>query len=588
MILVLKNTSFLKFGSTTLSFPHGLGRASSLKLLIFLGAAFLFGSWSWAQSSKDSQPSLKGKTPFKVAILPVTIHSPENLGYMQEGLVDMLTSRVELQGRVEVLEKSAVKKVLAQNPGEIDTEQARKIGQQLEADFVVYGSLTKLGDSASLDLKLVEVKEEKSGSSIFVQSRKMEEIITRVDDLARKVDEKILGYPLTPPVEQAAVAEKPAEAPRSMAMIPVPPAATPAPPSATPTPPPGFRPMTPARPERAAIAGEIWQSNPFPFTVKGMAIADFDGDGRNELALIDDQNLWIYRWENEFKLLKKLSGKRGVEYLAVDAGDINKDGKARIFVTSIEGDRTGYGQRKLNSFVVAYKDGDYRVVASDLEWYLSVVNWGERGAVLLGQKKGLQTSFEGPIYEMGWNGKGYKDVRKIQPSKVFSLYGFTPFVHEGKTFYAFIDSNLQLTVLDPRGSTIWRSGTAYGSDNSFRVKPMPSSGPGYDLGDEMAHVNVRLIARGNEILILRNISFLGNFLKRQQSFSGGEVQALRWNGAMMTETWRSPEISGYLADFQVQNLDGAPGTQLVVAVILAKESIFSGAGNSALLVSRMQ
>jgi TolB-like protein len=531
---------------------------------------------------------LKGKTPFKVAILGLTIHSPENLGYMQEGLVDMLTSRVELQGRVEVLEKSAVKKVLADNPGEIDTEQARKIGQQLEADFVVYGSLTKLGDSASLDLKLVEVKEEKPGSSIFVQSRKMEEIITRVDDLARKVDEKILGYSLTPPVEQAAIAEKPAEAPRSMAMIPVPPAATPAAPSAAPTPPPGFRPMTPARTDRGAMASEIWQSNPFSLKVKGMAIADFDGDGRNEVALIDDQNLWIYRWENEFKLLKKLSGKGSVEYLAVDAGDINKDGKARIFVTNMEGDRTGYGNRKLSSFVVAYKDGDYRVAASDLEWYLSVVNWGERGAVLLGQKKGLRTGFEGPIYEMGWNGKGYKDIRKIQPSKVFSLYGFTPFVHEGKTFYAFIDSDLRLKVLDQRGSTIWRSRTDYGSDNSFRVKPMPTSGPGYDTGEEMAHVNVRVIARGNEVLILRNISILGNFLKRQQSFSGGEVQALSWNGAMMTETWKSPEISGYLADFQVQNLDGAPGTQLVVAVILASESIFSGAGNSALLVSRMQ
>ena len=545
-------------------------------------------SWGWAQSSKDPEASLKGKTPLKVAILGVTIHSPENLEYMQEGLVDMLTSRVELQGRVEVLEKSAVKKALAQNPGEIDTEQARKIGQQLDADFVVYGSLTKLGDSASLDLRLVEVKEEKPGSSVFVQSKKMEEVISRVDELARKVDEKILGYPLAPPAEQAAIAEKPAEAPKSMAMIPVPPAATPAPPSATPTPPPGFRPMIPAKPERGPMTNEIWQSNPFPFAAKGMAIADFDGDGRNELALIDDQNLWIYRWENEFKLLKKLSGKRGVEYLTVDAGDINKDGKARIFVTSIEGDRTGYSQRKLNSFVVAYKDGDYRVAASDLDWYLSVVNWGERGAVLVGQKKGLQTTFEGPVYEMGWNGKGYKDVRKIQPSRVFSLYGFTPFVFEGKTFYAFIDSNLRLTVLDPKGNTIWRGGTDYGSDNSFRVKPMPSSGPGYDNGDEMARVNVRVIARGTEIIILRNIAILGNFLKRQQAFSGGEVQALSWNGAMFVETWRSPEISGYLADFQVQSLDGAPGTQLVVAVIYDKEALLSGAGNSALLVSRLQ
>jgi len=61
-----------------------------------------------------------------------------------------------------------------------------------------------------------------------------------------------------------------------------------------------------------------------------------------------------------------------------------------------------------------------------------------------------------------------------------------------------------------------------------------------------------------------------------------------WNGAMLMEPWRSPEIPGYLADFQVQNLDSAPGTQLVVAVILASESILSGGSGSALMVSRRQ
>jgi hypothetical protein len=441
-------------------------------------------------------------------------------------------------------------------------------------------------------LKVVEVKDEKSGSSLFVQSKKMEEVVGRVDDLARKVDEKILGYALTPPVEQAAVAPKPAEAPRSMAMIPAPPAgapappaASPVPPAASPAPPPSFKPMTPAKSERGAITSGFWQSTPFSFKIIGIAIADFDGDGRNEIALIDGQNLWIYRWENEFKLLKKLSGKGADQYLAVDAADINKDGKAQIFVTNLEGDQTAFSQRKLSSFVVAYKDGDYKIVASNLNWYLRVVDWGERGAVLLGQQKGRKTDFEGPIYEMGWKGKGYKDIRKIEASKVPNLYGFTPFVHEGKTFYAFIDTDLRLKVLNAKGGIVWRSGTSYGSDNAFQIKPLPTV---EDLGDEFGCVNVRMIIRGSEIFILRNISPVGNLFKRLATFSGGEVQALGWNGTMFMETWKSPEISGYLADFQIQNLDGAPGSELIVAVNLPKESLLSGGSLSALMVSRMQ
>ncbi|HSR13050.1 MAG TPA: hypothetical protein VLS90_16510, partial [Thermodesulfobacteriota bacterium] len=144
-----------------------------------------------------------------MAILPVEIHSPEDNAFIQHGLMDMLNSRVELRGRVEVLEKSAVRKALSQAQGEMDSEKARKIGESLDADYVVYGSLTKLGDSASLDLKVLPVKEDKPASSVFVQSKKMEEIISRVDDLARMIDEKVLGYSIAPPV---AVAQRPPEA----------------------------------------------------------------------------------------------------------------------------------------------------------------------------------------------------------------------------------------------------------------------------------------------------------------------------------------------------------------------------------------
>jgi TolB-like protein len=510
-----------------------------------------------------------------VAILPVAIHSPENLDYMQAALMDMLTSRMELEGRISVLEKGAVKKALSQDSGEIDSESARKLGETLGADYVVFGSLTKLGDSSSLDLKIVEVKGEKPGSSVYIQARKMEEVIAQVDVLARKIDEKILGYPLSPPpAERPAVAEKPSEGAKPMAAIP--------------PPPPGLRPMTPARPDRGVSPTGFWQSTPFPFRIVGMAMGDLDGDGRNEVVLIDERNLWIYRWENEFKLIKKLSGGRMNQYLAVDTGDIDKDGKAEIFVTSLEGDATESSPRKLSSFVVAFREGDYRVTAKNLPWYLRVVGWGEKGAVLLGQKRGYNVPYEAGIYEMGWDGKGYKDVRKIEASKVFSLYGFTPFFHEGKTFYAFIDSDFRLKVLDPKGSLIWRSQAAYGSDVSFQAKPLPTGYSGYYEGDDVAFVNVRVIARGNELFMLRNISPLGQFFKKQTYYTGGEVQSLAWSGAMFMETWRSAEVPGYMVDFQNQDLDGAPGMELVVAVNLPRESVLSGQSGSALMIGRFQ
>lgn len=551
------------------------GRKGSLKIFIFFAAGVLFLPWALAQAPNAPQVPARGKGPFKVAILPVTIHSPEDLDYMQAGLTDMLTSRVELEGRISVLEKGAVKKALSQTSGEIDSETARKLGETLGADYVVYGSLTKLGDSSSLDLKVLNVKGEKPGSSVYIQTRKMDEVIARLDLMARKIDEKILGYPLSPPpAERPAVAEKPSEGPKPRAAIPAPP--------------PALSPMTPARPERGVSPTGFWKSTPFPFRMVGMAMGDLDGDGRNEVVLIDKRNLWIYRWENEFKLIQKLSGGKWNQYLSVDVADINKDGKAEIFVTSLVGDETESSPRKLSSFVVAFEDGAYRVTARNLEWYLRVVDWGKKGPVLLGQRRGYETPYEPVIYEMGWDGKGYKKVRKIEASKVFSVYGFAPFFDGGKTFYAFIDSNFRLKVLDSKGSMVWTSQADYGSDISFRTKPLPTGVSTFYEGDDISFVNVRVISRGNELLILRNHSPLGHFFKRQTYYTGGEIESLVWSGAMFMETWKSVEIPGTVVDFQNQNLDGAPGRELVVAVNLPRESIFSGQAGSALMIGRLQ
>ncbi|MGC8811237.1 MAG: FG-GAP-like repeat-containing protein [bacterium] len=528
-----------------------------MKILIFLiGVIALFPGQVIPQ-----QKEAKEKNPYKVAILPVVIHSPENLDYMKAGLLDMLSSRIELEGKISVVEKSQVKKAMSQISGEIDTENAKKIGEMLGVDYVVFGSLTKLGDSASLDLKLLKVKEEKMPSPVYVQAKKMEEIVARVDELALNINEKILGYSLKP-----VMAEKPAPIAKEkeLAAIPIP---APAP--------------KPQVPVRSTAGGEFWQSQSFPFQIKGIAVDDFDGDGRNEVALIDERNLYIYRWETgEFKQLWKFNGRTGDKYLAVDAADIDKDGKAEIFVTNIQTDR-------LASFVVAFKDGAYRKVASDLDWFLRVVEWGEKGKILLGQGKGQQTAWEGPIYELGWKGKEIKELGRAQVPNGLPIYSFVPFSHDNKTDFVFLDADFRMKIMDSRGKVIWKSREIYGSENLIQVKSL-ATGTGPDKGDEFAFVNVRLISRGKEIIVIRNISPIGDFFKRQKYFNKGEVLSLIWTGAMFMESWKTKEISGYLADFQIQDLDGDQKKELIVAVNLPRESILSLEKNSVLLLTRWE
>jgi hypothetical protein len=476
----------------------------------------------------------------------------------------MFSSRVELEGRVSVLERSAVKKALSQFSGEIDSEAAQKLGETLGADFVVFGSLTKLGDTASLDLKVLEVKGGKPPSSVYVQAKKLEEIIGQVDMLARRVDEKILGYPLTPLV--APVAEKPVEKAKEVAAIPV----LVAPPS-------GPKPSVPAPSVPMTVGGQQWRSQSIPFKVVGMDIGDVDGDGRNEVILIEERKLWIYRWDGELKVIKTIEGEKFDRYLAVDVVDARKNGRAEIFVTNFQKDR-------LSSLVVAHSDGDFKVVSSGLDWFFRAVGWGEKGKVLFSQKMGTDEGFSGPIYEFGWDGKKYKDLGKAKIPKGINLYGFTPFSHDGKTDFVYIDSDFTLKMVDEKGKVVWRTREEYASDNRFQFKAINVYA---NTPDEFAFVNVRVIAKGEEIFIIRNISAIGQIFARAQYYTKGEVKRLAWTGAMFMETWRSQEIPGYLADFQYQERKQDQAKELIVAVNLPKESILSTEGSSALMVGRL-
>ena len=103
--------------------------------------------------------------------------------------------------------------------------------------------------------------------------------------------------------------------------------------------------------------------------------------------------------------------------------------------------------------------------------------------------------------------------------------------------------------------------------------------------DESAFINVRVIAKGEDIFIIRNISAIGQLFARAKYYNKGEVKRLTWNGAMFMESWRSQEISGYLADFQYQERKQDQAKELIVAVNLPKESILSTDSSSTLMVS---
>ena len=98
-----------------------------------------------AFSSLFISPALADEKAKRVLILPLTIHSEKDLTFLNKGIMEMMAARIGRSANVIREDAPA--------PGSDPVQ----MGSDLNADYVVTGSLTVFGNSASTDAALTAV-----------------------------------------------------------------------------------------------------------------------------------------------------------------------------------------------------------------------------------------------------------------------------------------------------------------------------------------------------------------------------------------------------------------------------------------------
>lgn len=127
----------------------------------------------------------------KVGVAPFIINSQEQLTYLSEGIQEMIMNHL-LQRGVLVATLAEMQPMFPRGL-KTDETRAREIGRTLGVDYVVLGSLTKIGDHSSLDARVVNVSGTKETASVFVESRGIENINAAAEELAIGVTENVSG-----------------------------------------------------------------------------------------------------------------------------------------------------------------------------------------------------------------------------------------------------------------------------------------------------------------------------------------------------------------------------------------------------------
>ncbi len=131
----------------------------------------------------------RGEERHTVAILPVVVHARDDQAYLREGLADMLASRLGQQPGIGVVRVNDPAKAT------LDPAVARAAGQALGAQWVLFGSFTRFGEGASLDVQCLSVAApgDPGPRSIFVQSGQIADLIPQLDGVAERVAAHVLG-----------------------------------------------------------------------------------------------------------------------------------------------------------------------------------------------------------------------------------------------------------------------------------------------------------------------------------------------------------------------------------------------------------
>jgi TolB-like protein len=522
--------------------------------------------------------------PVKVAILPFNMHTPPQLIYLQDGIRDMLTSRLGWEGKVQVLDRTTIDQATRGIKSDLSMDDALRIGRSLKADYVVFGSLTGIGQAISIDAKMASLSGKGEPLNFSSQTKTMDEVVPQINLFAQEINQKVFARP-GEKVQTAAAEEESASTRNPELLIP----STMLPGEKISYLNPNFVEVTP---DGSLRQPGLWRSQNINAGIVGMDVGDLNGDGRMEVVGVTKNKVIVYRKEGQaLRPLGTYSGASVDHFLSVTVLDIDRDGRAEIFVSNlrqgvgrprpdeIQQNEPGYGREMVASLVLRFIDPKFEVVSEKVPYFLNGVEFPKRERVLLGQQKGgsSEGAFQSEIYEMQLRGGTLSPLVRVNLPGRCNVFNFAraDINNDGAEETILIDNSNRLLILNAIGDQMWKSDRAFGStSNVFEGKVTDLR---FNDVDYYAIPSPILVTDLNgdgipEIVVTRAPSTVNLFLPQGLKFyDKGEIISLSWDQMGLIENWKTREVNGMITSIRIADLNKDGNKQLVASLVLAKD-----------------
>ncbi|KPJ99646.1 MAG: hypothetical protein AMJ60_04375 [Desulfobacterales bacterium SG8_35] len=537
-----------------------------------------------------------------VAVMPFEMHAPSSMAYLQDGLRDMLASRLAANGGAVIIEHGRVESLL-QEPGKpLQQKDAVELARQLGADYIVTGSLTSLGGSMSLDARVIASDESFEPLNFYAAAAQENEVISAINQLSWDIAAKILGAvaPAARAPAKAAPSSAPAAEDDAMAAF------------KTEHPDKVYKNKIPAQatglvspiitPREGGAMQGFTKTQNLDFMLRGMDVGDIDGDGQFDLVMADRQKVSVYHLQNN-----RLVEFGSVEMPArskihvVSLGDLDNNGRAEIYISAAD-------DYNPHSWAYEWDSSRLDMVLEDIPWYIRVLDIPGEGPVLAGQRGGQDSLVLAGIFRLMKNGSKVLPEERIAMPDYVNIFEFVlaDVTGDGAKEIVAINRADRLYVVRPNGSVLWVSDEFYGGTSRYigeayeqveRVGIDVNSAPSSDVigredSGKRLYIPSRMIVMDvngdgrDDVIVNKNLSVASRHVENYKRYKTSEIYAMTWNGIALSEIWQTKKIDGYIPDFQFLPLPGQGNrAKLFVGLVLSTgwTSSFTG-GESTILM----
>jgi outer membrane protein insertion porin family len=119
----------------------------------------------------------------RIVVFPFQVNSTEDLTYLRTQIAEVLGRQLEKSGAIPVALTAEEMNAFPASAGAA-VEQVDRLGAAYEADHLIWGSFTQIGDTFSIDANLKAAGDSTPARRFFIEGRNLENLLAVINDLS--------------------------------------------------------------------------------------------------------------------------------------------------------------------------------------------------------------------------------------------------------------------------------------------------------------------------------------------------------------------------------------------------------------------